>query len=328
MLLAGRSRRTEKDRELVSFESDWFRVEGKLEREERGEVDLSVRFTPESSREMLVYGSKVPRMSSYMAESGCVFFDSTDVELILGEPTFRRQFLNEGVTAVSPGYLTDLARYRRVLEQKNRLLKDIRAGMAPVTALDMWNPQVAQYGSRLCHRRKTWLEGLSGIAGELYSLLSESREDLALQYAPSVTAPDNEEGWQESFLEALEKVKRDEAQRGVALVGPQRDDITVLISGRPARSFASRGQARTAALALRLAQARLARQRTGEWPVLLMDDIFAELDPLRRRLVAEAAAEAQQVFAAAASQADLPELPSGLAGRLDVSGGTIALTRF
>lgn len=328
MLLAGRSRRTEKDRELISFEADWFRLEGKLEREEQGEVELSVRLTPEGGREMFVYGSKVPRLSTYMAESGCVYFDSNDVELILGEPTWRRQFLNEGVSAVSPGYLADLARYRRVLEQKNRLLKDIRAGLAPVSALDMWNPQVAEYGSRLCHRRQAWLEGLSGMAGELYTLLSDGREDLALQYAPSVPAPETEGDWQGVFLEVLEKVKRDEAQRGVALVGPQRDDMTVLISGRPARSFASRGQARTAALSLRLAQARLARERTGQWPVLLMDDIFAELDPLRRRLVAEAAAEAQQVFAAAASQADLPELPSGLAGRLDVSGGTIALTRF
>jgi len=323
MLCSGRSRRTERDRETIRMHETWMSLDGTLEREMRGEARLSVRLTPEGRKELTVFGAPVGRLAKYITEASCVVFSSEDVEIVLGEPTLRRQYINEAVSQASHGYIYDLSRYRRALEQKNRALKLVRERLAPPDSLDVWDAQIADYGGRVCARREKFIRGLARLAAEMYARLSDSAEPLAVSYDPSVPAPEALEEWPRALADALRGRRQEEIARGVSLVGPQRDDLKMDIGGLTARSFASRGQARTAALALRLSQASLAREQTGEWPIVLMDDVFSELDSRRRELLAAVASEAEQVFATAASASDLPDLDAVLAGRVLVERGAL-----
>lgn len=323
MLCSGRSRRTERDRETIRMHETWMSLDGTLEREMRGEARLSVRLTPEGRKELTVFGAPVGRLAKYITEASCVVFSSEDVEIVLGEPTLRRQYINEAVSQASHGYIYDLSRYRRALEQKNSALKLVRERLAPPDSLDVWDAQIADYGGRVCARREKFIRGLARLAADTYGRLSDSAESLAVSYDPSVPAPEALEEWPRALADALRGRRQEEIARGVSLVGPQRDDLKMDIGGLTARSFASRGQARTAALALRLSQASLAREQTGEWPIVLMDDVFSELDSRRRELLAAVASEAEQVFATAASASDLPDLDAVLAGRVLVERGAL-----
>jgi DNA replication and repair protein RecF len=324
VVCSGRSHRTERERELARRGERWFTVEGRIWREQRGAVDLAVRLTPEGKKELLTNGSRASSLSVYAREAASVHFSSDDVEIIRGEPSLRRDFLNEAGSLVSQGYVYDYSRFRRVLEQKSRALRDIRDRLVPASSLDVWDAQLADYAGRVCARRERLLRDLAPLVRELYGRLSGGAEDLVLAYAPDVPPPPSLEEWPSAIASVLAARRSEELERGIPLTGPQRDDVSIIIGGLDARAFASRGQCRTAALALRLAQARLAREQTGEWPVLLMDDVFAELDDRRRGLLMQAASEAEQTLAAAASESDLPGQDGAFAGRIRVLKGMLS----
>lgn len=324
VLCLGKARRAERDRDLIRFGESFFRLEGHFVREERGDLESVVRLGPEG-KELLIFGSPVGRLAKFVGEALCVLFTSEDIEIILGEPTERRQYMNEALSGLSQGYIFDLSRCRRSLEQKNRALKDVRERLAGPESLEVWDQNLAQYGGRVCARRARFIRQVSEIASEIYGELSGAAERLTLDYQPCVSPPPEPSGWPEAILQATRQRRSDELRRGMSLVGPQRDDICVMLDGVDARSFASRGQARTIALALRLAQARLARKQGGEWPVLLLDDVFAELDQTRRRLLLQMVGEADQVFASAASDTDVPKLEGGRMGVLTLERGQIEM---
>lgn len=324
VLCSGRSHRTERERDLARRGERWFTVEGRIWREQRGPVDLAVRLTPEGRKELLANGSRSPSQTVYAREASSVRFSSDDVEIVRGEPSLRREFLNEAASLVSQGYVYDHNRFRRALEQKSRALRDIRERQASEASLDVWDAQLADYAGRVCARRERLLRELAPLAAGLYARLSGGEEELKLSYSPDVPAPASLEDWPGAIAAALSARRKEELERGIPLTGPQRDDVSIVIGGMDARAFASRGQCRTAALALRLAQARLVLEQTGEWPLLLMDDVFAELDDRRRRLLMESASAAGQTLAAAASLSDLPGPEVAFAGRIRVSRGMLS----
>lgn len=324
VLCMGRSRKAGRDRDLVRFGESYMRLEGRFSREHRGDLESAVRVS-EEGKELLLFGSAVTRLAKFIGEASCVLFNSNDVEMVLGEPSGRRLFLNEALGQVNQAYLFDLGRSRRALEQKNRALKDVRKGFAPASSIGIWDSQLSQHGGRVCARRDAFLRRLGDEAARLYTRLSGGAEELETRYVPSAGVPDDPERWAEQIAERIAERKQDEILRGISLVGPQRDDFTMTLDGADVRSFASRGQARTAALALRLAQCRIAFEDTGEWPIVLLDDVFAELDVSRRQLVAELAGEAQQVFASSASESDLPPEMQPAPGVIRVCRGSVAI---
>ncbi|MEI6914215.1 MAG: DNA replication/repair protein RecF [Armatimonadota bacterium] len=316
----------DRDKDLIGFGEQFFRLEGRFTREERGDLESVVRMGPDG-KEMLIFGTAVKRLAAFIGEASCVVFSAEDVDIVLGEPTNRRQFLNEAISQTSQGYIFDLSRYRRALDQKNRLLKDISHRLAPVSSLDVWNGNLAQYGGRVCARRARFIRRLGEVATSLYARLSNEAEVLEIGYEPSVPAPELPEQWPDAMLVATNERRNEEVQRGVSLVGPQRDDISLKLDGQDARAFASRGQARTIALSLRLAQAEIAQKQTGEWPILLLDDVFAELDGSRRGLLATIAAQAQQIFVTTASDTDVPSVEGLKYGHINVTKGSIEILR-
>ncbi len=177
----------------------------------------------------------------------------------------------------------------------------------------------------MCARRARFVRQIGGLAEGLYSEISGGGEPFSLSYEPTVPAPESAEQWPAVLADAIHARRQDEITRGVALIGPQRDDLKITINEMDARSFASRGQARSAALAFRLAQAQLTFDLTQEWPVLLMDDVFSELDSSRREVLGNLAARAEQALATAAAETELPGMDSGWAGRIVLEQGCLSV---
>jgi len=216
-----------------------------------------------------------------------VLFTAADVDLVLGSPSGRRRFLDIVISQVDRIYLRTLQRYQKVVSQRNALLRSIREGRATPTELDFWDAELEKEASVIITKRNEAIEQISGLAINAYHGLN-TVEKLAVIYQPSVDAP--------ALASVLASQRATEIRAGVTTFGPHRDDIALLINDMSASNYASRGQARSVAFALRLAEASFLRARRNQEPILLLDDVLSELDTNRRRRVLEEATAYQQVI--------------------------------
>ncbi len=255
------------------------------------EDQLLIRILLNGKRTVWLNEQPISRQSELVGRLKVVCFTAQDLLLIRGEPAERRRFLDSELSLISPRYLYSAAQYRRCLEQRNNLLRAHLEGHASLESLPEWNLQLVKYGARLFSERRRFLEQLQLFATEVHMRLTGGKEVFQLLYQPGLPRrtqlPDKEEDWASALQSALREVESEEIRRGMTLVGPHRDDFLVLIDGHDARLFASQGQQRTCALSLRLAEVPLLEKRLEESPVVLLDDVFSDLDPDRRaRLVA------------------------------------------
>jgi DNA replication and repair protein RecF len=254
-----------------------------------------------------------------------VLFAPEDLALVRGDPGERRRFLDDLLVARYPRYAAVRADYERVLRQRSALLKSARSG-GDLRTLDVWDGHLAEHGSALLAGRLELVAALAPLAVEAFAEVAPTSEAVALRYRSSLDteAPDGLPAGAgelaELVLTALARVRRQEVERGVCLVGPHRDDLDLRLGEGPAKGYASHGESWALALALRLASYRMLRADDVE-PVLVLDDVFAELDVRRRRALAEVARRAEQVLITAAVAEDVPE---GLDGaRFAVSDGAV-----
>ncbi len=248
------------------------------------------------------------RQADVVGQINAVLFTSHDLELVGGPPALRRRYLDITLSQVDRSYLRDLQAYSRVLTQRNALLRRIQEGEAGPGELAFWNGQMAEHGGRIAGGRARAAALLSQYGAEADHHLSGGQEDLGVRYEPRLpqgwdderAASAGDEELAEALREGLESSRRRDIAAGVSLLGPHRDDLAFSLDGVPAGSFASRGQQRTIALALRLAEARFLLDRTGDHPVLLLDDVLSELDTGRRATVLEAVASFEQILVTSA----------------------------
>ncbi|MCY4054275.1 MAG: DNA replication/repair protein RecF [Cyanobacteria bacterium MAG CAR4_bin_6] len=234
----------------------------------------------------------------------CVCFSSLDLALVRGEPVLRRQWLDRVVLQLEPAYGDLLSRYGRLLRQRSSLLR--RRGASPhhlTVLLDAYDQQMAHLGARLHRRRQRALLRLDPLARSWQKRLSGGQEILSLLYRPGTDltpgpAPDQGNRtllvWQEALQQQLAHQRAAELHLGSCRVGPQRDEVVLQLNGQAARRYGSAGQQRCMVLALKMAEADLVAQVSGEEPVLLLDDVLAELDPDRQLLLLEAIGQQQQ----------------------------------
>ncbi|WP_327132816.1 DNA replication/repair protein RecF [Streptomyces sp. NBC_01343] len=265
-----------------------------------------------------------------------VLFAPEDLALVKGDPGERRRFLDELVTARSPRMAGVRSDYERVLKQRNTLLKS--AAMArrhggrsmDLSTLDVWDQHLARAGAELLAQRLDLIATLLPLADKAYEQLAPGGGPLGLAYKSSAAgeagrsvddggARTREELY-EVLLSALAEVRKQEIERGVTLVGPHRDDVLLRLGDLPAKGYASHGESWSYALALRLASYELLRSEGAE-PVLILDDVFAELDARRRERLAELVAAGEQVLVTAAVDDDVPGVLAGT--RFAVSGGEV-----
>jgi DNA replication and repair protein RecF len=288
VLATTKSTRVAKDSELIQFGESSTNVKARVDRIKEIDLQIELDISLTEKKSAKLNGSRHTRMAEVVGQVNAVMFDSGDLETIRGEPSVRRRFLDLEISQTSPRYVHALAAYRKTLEQRNFLLKEIRERRAQpgsLETLSAWNLQLANYGSQLIERRRSFLSRLTVIAAEAHSLLSEGRDDLEIHYIPSFKIDEHLDtvSIREEFLRQISVQATDEKARGTTLMGPQRDDIVFDVSEHDSKLFGSQGQQRTVALAVKLAERQLIEEVVGEPPILLLDDVLSDLDDLRRR---------------------------------------------
>lgn len=280
-LCTGASLRIRHEKQLIRRGQDFAYVSAEaLSR--YGTVRLEAKIY-ENRRELFVNGNKLARAVDLLGNMNSVFFSPGELRLVQDGPDERRRFLDISISQTSREYCTSLNRYRKILDQRNNLLK-LRDGSAVLETLPVWDEQFARYAACIVKKRREYLAQLSPLASEAHAHLTDGAEALAL--GTDGNYPANEQGIYEKILREITSSRERDMRLGFTSVGPHRDDIRIAIDGADARGFASQGQARTAALSMKLAETELFRRSSGEAPVLILDDVMSELDlPRRKKLL-------------------------------------------
>ncbi|HVY08895.1 MAG TPA: DNA replication/repair protein RecF [Mycobacteriales bacterium] len=295
------------------------------------ETLLEVEITPGKANRARRGGAALPKARDLLGTLRTVLFAPEDLAIVKGDPAGRRDFLDDLLVARAPRYAAVRSDYDRVLKQRNALLKSAgsarRAG-AELRTLDVWDAHLAEAGAALLAGRHELVDALRPLVDKAYAEVSRGGGPTALDYtssvAPEIVGSTDRELLGAAMAAALASRRSDELDRGLTLIGPHRDDLVLSIGGLPARGYASHGESWSLALALRLAAYDLLRADGGE-PVLILDDVFAELDASRRTSLAELVAPAEQVLITAAVAGDVPEQLTG--ARYDVAAGQVERVR-
>ncbi|WP_415947721.1 DNA replication/repair protein RecF [Streptomyces sp. KLOTTS4A1] len=311
------SHRVSSDAPLVRMGAQRAVIRAQVRQGERQQL-VELELNPGKANRARINRSSQVRPRDVLGIVRTVLFAPEDLALVKGDPGERRKFLDELVTARSPRMAGVRSDYDRVLRQRNTLLKS--AAMArrhggrsmDLSTLDVWDQHLARAGAELLAQRLDLIAALQPLADKAYEQLAPGGGPLALEYRPSAEGPaHSRDELYEQLLGALAGVRRQEIERGVTLVGPHRDDLQLKLGDLPAKGYASHGESWSYALALRLASYDLLRAEGNE-PVLVLDDVFAELDTRRRERLAELVAPGEQVLVTAAVEDDVPEILTGV----------------
>lgn len=277
LFTGAKSFRGAKEAELIALGRDTARISMEFHaqgRQQEGEIRLG------SPKKALLNGVEQSSVAQMAGVFCAVVFAPVHLSLIKDGPALRRRFLDSALGQLKPGYLNLLAEYHRAVQQRNALLRDVQFHSELAPMLDIWEDTIAKSGSKIAQQRCRYIEELLPEVCEFYDGLSSGKEKLDLQYDGEQYRADN--GGLERLRADLSAARGEDTRLGVTTVGPHRDDLLLHINCLPARNFASQGQQRCAALALKLAEAAVLTRFTGEQPVALLDDVMSELDPARQ----------------------------------------------
>jgi DNA replication and repair protein RecF len=309
LLAVGRSHRTTADAELIRWGTDFLRLEGSMARTGEpgsgGSAGATLELTLQSGGRKKIQVNGVPRRPAALAEHlRTVLFAPEEMLLIVGPPSLRRTEL-DGLTAPhDPSYGSNMATYGRALQQRNSLLRSIREGEADRDELRLWDDPFLTAGAAVVAARLRLLELLAEPLATAHREIAPDEGRLAVAYS-SNAAPLGGERPRDALARRLRETAEKEVWNGSTLIGPHRDDLVFSLDGRDLATFSSRGQQRTAILALKLAELDLLTELDGRPPLLLLDDVFSELDPARRGHLVRRLAELPQALITTTDPADI-----------------------
>ncbi|MGC6483665.1 MAG: DNA replication/repair protein RecF [Synechococcus sp.] len=294
-----RSHRASQDQDLIH----WDAPDARLRAHTSDHDDLELQLRRKGGRQAKRNGKVLERQLDLIGPLRCVGFSALDLHLVRGEPSLRRQWLDRVVLQLEPIYADLISRYNRLLRQRAQLWRRGR-GMAAAernALLDTFDLQMALISTRIHRRRRRALTRLEPLANHWQDRLSRGNEQLTLGYQAGSVLPgeEAEEPWRFAITEQLKLQRSDEERLGNCRVGPHRDEINLNLNGNPARRFGSAGQQRSLVLALKLAELELVGELWGQPPLLLLDDVLAELDPERQLTLLEAVGNQHQCLVSA-----------------------------
>ena len=311
-LSTARSHRARYDRELIGFDAPQALIRGSIAARDR-DFTLEARLRRGARRQLLRNGVRLKTAAELSGMLTSVLFCPEDLSLVRAGAAERRRFLDDCICQLRPRYAAALAEYRRLWEHKTRILRDCGEKPSLLDALEDFTLRMAQVGALIIHYRAHFVRRLSRSAGAIHADFSGGRERIGVAYQTVKTVVDPEALPREILPALLEHQRahaRAERETGICLSGPHKDDLILTIDGQSARQFASQGQTRTAALSLKLAEREIMFEETGEWPVLLLDDVLSELDRRRRSFVL-GRIQGGQVFITCCEDGDLDRLETG-----------------
>lgn len=325
VLALTKSYRTSNDHDLIRWGQATGRIAGTVTKRV-GKVPLSLAFTSKGKRAKVNHLEQ-ERLSSYVGQLNVVLFAPEDLNLVKGAPSLRRRFMDQEFGQMSNRYLANAGRYRRYLRQRNRYLKQLKYGTQhDLVLLEVLSDQLAASGAEVMVARRQLLDRLLVWAQELHHQIAANEAQLTFEYS-STPHVDNDATVKEVYAQ-LRHIYSDNQQReidhGTTLAGPHRDDLKFLIDGKNVQTFGSQGQQRTTALAVKLAEIDLMKEITGEYPLLLLDDVLSELDASRQTHLLAAIQDKVQIFLTTTSLSDITQRLINPPTVFEIDHGTLA----
>ena len=278
-----RSHRTTTDKELIGWSGDAARITGTISRR-TGTLPLELNFSSKGKKAKVNHLDQ-PKLANYIGNLNVILFAPEDLELVKGAPSVRRQFIDREFSQMSPKYLYVANQYKAILKQRNTFLKQMQSEkQSDLLLLDVLTDQLINLASELIVRRLVLLTALNAAAAPIQADITQGNEQLEIKYV-SQLSPDeltNEESIKNALTNRFEKMRKRELIEGVTKIGPHRDDLQFMVNEHDVAVYGSQGQQRTTALAVKLAEIDLMFQETGEYPILLLDDVLSELDTDRQ----------------------------------------------
>ena len=273
----GKSPRTSRDKELIKWDEEYAKISLKAQTKYRG-LKISAMISKNGEKRIAVDGVGISKLGEFIGRLSVVFFSPDEIKMIKETPQERRKFMDISLSQQSKSYFYALQRYNKILANRNNVLKDSSFNKQLKDTLPVWNFQLAHEGAEIIERRKEFIEFIRPIVDDCHRRVAGPSSGLMVCYETSVKGENTEE----ELLKALELNLEKDLRLGYTTVGPHRDDMVVLSENVDLRSFGSQGQQRTASLALKLAETQVIELKTGEKPILILDDVLSELDPQRR----------------------------------------------
>lgn len=272
----GKSFKPVKDKELIRFGEEFCSVKAKafaFDEESNSEIVIN----SEGRKGIKIDGVKINKTSELLDRIYMVIFSPEDMKIVKDEPEKRRKFIDRELCQIRKGYLADLNTYKKILRQRNTYLKESYIDEA---MLDVWDYELAEYGSRIIIKRKEFIEKLESMSREIHNSISGGKEKIVLDYEPSVYF---DEDLRDNFYYLLKDRRDEDIRNRNTGKGPHRDDFRIAANGIDLRRYGSQGQQRTAALSLKLSEIKIIEEEVGEKPILLLDDVLSELDNDRQK---------------------------------------------
>lgn len=269
-----KSHKGSKDREMIRFDQEEAHIRMKLDRD-GSSYSIDMHLKKNRPKGIAINGVPIRKAGELLGLGNFVFFSPEDLNIIKSGPGERRRFMDLELCQLSKVYLFQLSNYNKILNQRNKLLKEITFRPEYLDTLDVWDRQLVQYGERVIREREKFVGRLNEIIGEIHQRLSGGRETLVIHYEKNVEP--------EEFEARLTANRERDLKLRTTQAGPHRDDLCFDIGGMDIRKFGSQGQQRTAALSLKLSEIELVKQEIKDTPVLLLDDVLSELDSSRQK---------------------------------------------
>lgn len=282
-----KSHKGSKDRDIVKFDKEEGHIRTYLEKEGiETRVDMHLRKA--KSKGIAIDGQKIKKAADLLGLCNVVFFSPEDLSIIKDGPSERRRFVDMELCQLDSFYLYNLNNYNKIVNQRNKLLKDLYFQPQLKETLNIWDSQLVSYGSKIIERRKLFVKQLNEIIYDIHLKLSGGREEIRIVYEPDVEIEDFERrlfGSQDKDIKAK-----------MTTVGPHRDDFSFYVGDIDIRKFGSQGQQRTAALSLKLSEIELVKKITKDTPILLLDDVLSELDSNRQNYLLNSIGDTQTII--------------------------------
>jgi DNA replication and repair protein RecF len=325
LMATANSHRSSITSEMIGWKKEKALVQLLLRRRE-GKIKLAMRLE-KSGRQVEINDNPLDKVKELLGYLNAVLFSPEDLKLVKEGPAHRREFIDLEISQVSRYYNHLLGKYDHILKQRNNLLKSIRDGKSTDREmLSVWDEQLSQVGSKIILKRVEVIDKLKILARLSQRKITEGRENLELEYDISLNNFSKKLGeaeLRELFIDSLIAKRDQEISRGYTVIGPHRDDIILKVNDMDLRKYGSQGQQRTAALSLKLAELEFMKSETGEYPVLLLDDVFSELDGLRRKALINIIADKIQTIITATDGENLSGLKNNSYNVYQVKKGRI-----
>lgn len=287
MCATTKSHKGAKDKEVIGFDENEAHITLYLEKNS-DEIKIDMLLRKDKAKVVAINGSKIRKATELLGILNVVLFSPEDLSIIKNGPAERRRFIDMELCQLDGIYLYNLSKYNKIIDQRNRLIKDSYLNSELLDTLNIWDQQLVLYGTPIIEKRKKFIEELNVIINEVHSKLTNGRENLVISYEPDVEAL--------NFEKELSKNRNKDIKLKQTGAGPHRDDFSFVVNGIDIRKYGSQGQQRTAALSLKLSEIEIVKKVTGQTPVLLLDDVLSELDSNRQNYLLKTIGDIQTII--------------------------------